>query len=76
MSLKTHEAITKLGWTVVLHPPHGPDLAPSDFHLSGALTDAIHGKSFESDDEVIEEVAEYKIQTGTRKQMLLFLTGC
>jgi len=35
--------------------PHSPHFAPSDFHLSGALKDVIHWKSFESD-EVIEKV--------------------
>jgi histone-lysine N-methyltransferase SETMAR len=55
-NLKTQEAITKLGWTVLPHPPYSPDLA-SDFHLFGALKDAIHGKRSGSDDEVIEEVA-------------------
>jgi histone-lysine N-methyltransferase SETMAR len=38
------------------HPPYRPDLAPSDFHLFGALKDAIRGKRFGSDDEVSEEV--------------------
>ena len=32
-SLKTAEHIANLGWTVLLHPPYGKDLAPSDFHL-------------------------------------------
>jgi histone-lysine N-methyltransferase SETMAR len=40
-SLKTQEAITKLGWIVLPHPPYSPDLAPSDFHIFGALKDAI-----------------------------------
>jgi histone-lysine N-methyltransferase SETMAR len=47
--LKTQEAITKRGWTVLPHPPYSPDLAPSDFHLFSALKDTIHGKRFESD---------------------------
>jgi hypothetical protein len=29
----TTEAITKFGWTVLLHPPYSPDLKPSDFQL-------------------------------------------
>ena len=32
-SLRTEEAITKFGWTVLPNPPHHPDLEPSDFHL-------------------------------------------
>jgi histone-lysine N-methyltransferase SETMAR len=54
-SLKTQEAITKLGWTVLPHAPYIPDLAPSDFHLFEALKDAIRGKRFGSDDKVTEE---------------------
>ena len=74
-SFKTEEAITKLGWTLVPHPPYSQVLAPSDFHLIRDLKDAICWKRFGSDGEVIEEV-KYKIQTGTsRGQILLFLAG-
>jgi transposase len=58
-SLKAQEAITNLGWTVLPHTPYSPDLAPSDFHLFEALKDAIRGKRFGSDDEVIEEVKKW-----------------
>jgi histone-lysine N-methyltransferase SETMAR len=75
-SFKTQEAITKLRWTVLPHPPYSPDLAPSDLHLFGALEDAIRGKSFGSD-EIIEEVSgstAFKlVQDGG--YMLLFLAG-
>jgi hypothetical protein len=27
-----HGTVEKFGWTVLPHPPHSPDLAPSDFH--------------------------------------------
>jgi hypothetical protein len=37
--LKTQKAITKLGWTVLPHPPYSPDLAPPDLHLFRALKD-------------------------------------
>jgi hypothetical protein len=37
--------------TVVPHPPYSPDLAPSDFHLFGALKDAICHTKFETDDD-------------------------
>jgi histone-lysine N-methyltransferase SETMAR len=39
-SLKSWEAITKFGWTVLPHPLYSPELAPSDFHLFGALKNA------------------------------------
>ena len=31
----TMAVISQLGWEVIPHPPHRPDLAPSDFHLFG-----------------------------------------
>jgi histone-lysine N-methyltransferase SETMAR len=45
--------------TVLPHPPYSPDLAPSDFHLLGALNDAIRGKRFGSDDEITEEAKKW-----------------
>ena len=47
-SLETQEAVTKLRQTVPVHPPYSPDLASSDFHLFGALKDAIYGRNFGS----------------------------
>jgi histone-lysine N-methyltransferase SETMAR len=44
-SLHTLEAITKLQWTVLPHPPYGLDLSPSYYHLFSPLKDAIRGKS-------------------------------
>jgi len=40
--------------TILPHPPHSPNLAPSDFF--GGLKDAMRGKRFGIDDEVTEEV--------------------
>jgi histone-lysine N-methyltransferase SETMAR len=57
--LKTREAITALGWTVLPHPLYSPDLAPSVFHLFGTLKDAIRGKRFGIDDEVNEKVKKW-----------------
>jgi histone-lysine N-methyltransferase SETMAR len=54
--LHTREAITKLQWTALPHPPYSPDLAPSDYHLFSPLKDTIRGKKFEDDEEVISEV--------------------
>jgi hypothetical protein len=45
-----------MSWTVLPHPPYSPDLAPSDFHLFGSLTDALRGTHFEDDNSVIEAV--------------------
>jgi hypothetical protein len=32
-SLRTSEAIAKMGWTVLSHSPYSPHTAPSDYHL-------------------------------------------
>jgi histone-lysine N-methyltransferase SETMAR len=50
VSLRTTQAITKLWWTELPHPPYSPDLAPSDNHLFGKLKDNIRGTKFEDDD--------------------------
>jgi histone-lysine N-methyltransferase SETMAR len=33
----TQERVQELQWELLEHPPYSPDLAPSDFHLFGAL---------------------------------------
>jgi histone-lysine N-methyltransferase SETMAR len=58
-SLRTREHITKMGWTVLPHPPYSPDLAPSDVHLFGSLKDALRGTHFEGDNSVIEAVRKW-----------------
>jgi hypothetical protein len=52
-NLKTREAITKFDWRLLHHTPYSPDVAPSDFHLFGALKDDICGRKFQTDDDVI-----------------------
>jgi histone-lysine N-methyltransferase SETMAR len=58
-SLHNREAITKLQWTVLPHPPYSPDLAPFDYHLFSPLKGAISGKKFQDDEEVISEVKRW-----------------
>jgi histone-lysine N-methyltransferase SETMAR len=58
-SLRTQEHITKMGWTVLSHPPYSLDLAPSDFHLFGSLKDALRGTHFEDDNSVIGAVRKW-----------------
>jgi histone-lysine N-methyltransferase SETMAR len=52
-SVKTGEAITQLGWMMLLLSPYSPGLAPSDFHLFRTLKDAIRRRKFESSDGVV-----------------------
>jgi histone-lysine N-methyltransferase SETMAR len=63
-SLRTREHITKMGWTVLPHPSYSPDLTLSDFHLFGALKDAMRGTHFEDDDSVIEAVRKWLRRQG------------
>jgi histone-lysine N-methyltransferase SETMAR len=58
-SLHTREAIKKLQWIVLPHPPYSPDLARSDYHLFSPLKDAIRGKNFEDGEEIISEVKRW-----------------
>jgi histone-lysine N-methyltransferase SETMAR len=51
-NLCTCEALTKMGWTVLPHPVHSPNLAPSNYHLFGRLKDALCGCHFEDDNEL------------------------
>jgi histone-lysine N-methyltransferase SETMAR len=50
--LKTQKAITQFGYSVLPHPPYGPDVAPSDFHLFGALKDVVRGGKFQTNNDV------------------------
>jgi hypothetical protein len=40
------EFLRKLKWKFTEHPAHSPDLAPSDFHLSGPLKGALGRRRF------------------------------
>lgn len=56
---RTNEAITNLGWEQLKHPPYSPDLAPSDYHLFGALKSHTRGLKMDSEDEVKSTVSEW-----------------
>jgi hypothetical protein len=61
-------------------PPYSPDLAPSGFHLLGALESTISMKRFGSDEEVSEEVAASTevqlVQEGDRWPFFLLTESC
>ena len=48
-SIRTMEAITSFGWTVIPHPPYSPDLAPSDYHLFGPKKERLRGNRYRND---------------------------
>jgi hypothetical protein len=51
--LKTQQAITKFGWSVLTHPPYSPDVTSSDIQLFGTLKDAVCGGKYETINDVI-----------------------
>ena len=44
----TREKIERVGWELLPHPPHSPDLEPSDYHLFRPLKYYMLGKQFNS----------------------------
>jgi hypothetical protein len=44
----------------VPHPPHNPDLAPSDFWLFGPVKTALDGGGFAEPEELFEGVREFR----------------
>jgi hypothetical protein len=63
-SLKTVEHIVNLGWTVLLHPPYSPDLAPSDFRLFGPMKDGLRGQHFPNYDAAVRTVKQWTTSVG------------
>lgn len=51
--------LERSGWDVLDHPPHSPDLAPSDFYLFGPLKVHLGGKKFETEAELQAEVQNF-----------------
>jgi hypothetical protein len=52
----TIKTIRQLNWEVLEPLSYSPDLAPSDFHLFGALKNALRSRRFAADDELKEAV--------------------
>jgi hypothetical protein len=55
----TRELLRRYNWEVLDHPPYGPDLAPSDFHLFGPLKKHLDGRRFATDDEVQQAIMSW-----------------
>jgi histone-lysine N-methyltransferase SETMAR len=55
-ALATQKKLAYLGFQYLYHPPHSPDLAPSDYHLFPGLKKIIQSSPFASDMEVIVAV--------------------
>ena len=46
----TRDAIQRLEFSVLPHPPYSPDLTPSDFHLFPKLKEHLKGQRFSYDE--------------------------
>ena len=62
-SLVTRKKLLELGWEVMPHPPYSPDLAPSDYHLFRPLQNNLNGKTFDSNEDVINELIQFFAST-------------
>jgi histone-lysine N-methyltransferase SETMAR len=49
---------------VLQHPPHSPDLAPSDFYLFGPFKNFLLGKRFEDQNALQKTVVQYFTSLG------------
>jgi len=55
----TREWLDRHNWEILEHPPHSPDLAPSDFHLFGPLKRHLSGQCFKTDEDIKEAVKDW-----------------
>jgi hypothetical protein len=52
--------------TVLPHPAHSPDLAPSNYRLFGPLRDALHGRHFAYGSELKQSLLD-ELRSGGRE---------
>jgi len=55
----TVDTLRALKFEVLKHPPHSPDLAPSDFHLFGPIKEHLWGQKSADDNEVMEAMQSW-----------------
>ena len=55
----TKDWLRKYSCEVLIHPPHSPDLAPSDYHLFGPLKSHLAGQRFNADEDLIQELCTW-----------------
>jgi hypothetical protein len=51
-SLRTLEAVAKMGWTLLPEPAHSPVRAPSDYRLFDHVKDALRGRHFADENDL------------------------
>jgi hypothetical protein len=65
-SLRTRKAIARVRWTVLAHPVHSSDLAPSYCKLFGPVRDALRGRHF-ADDNKLKQSFRDVLRSRSRK---------
>jgi hypothetical protein len=53
---RTRALLEHLNWELFDHPPHSPDLAPSDYHLFTYLKNWLGSQRFNNNEELMEGV--------------------
>jgi len=64
-ALLTLENIENMGWEVLPHFPHSPDLAPSDYHLFGFVKNEMQGQHYETNNALQTAVRQCLRAAGT-----------
>ena len=65
---RTTEAIGRLDFTALRHPPYSPNLAPSDFYLLPKLKEHLCGEQFSSESNVKDIVNIWSSQLDAQFQ--------
>ena len=59
VSLMTRQKLLQVGWEVLIHLLHSPDIAPSDFHLFWSLQNSLNGKNVNSLEDCIRHLEQF-----------------
>ena len=62
VSLMTRQKLLQLGWEVLIHLPHSPDIAPSEFNLFRSLQNSLNGKNFNSLEDCKRHLEQFLAQ--------------
>jgi hypothetical protein len=68
---QTVETVNELLYELMEHPPYSSVLGPTDYHMFGPMKEALRGRRFLSDEEVIGAVQNW---LKTQPKQFFFLT--
>jgi histone-lysine N-methyltransferase SETMAR len=55
----TREKLLELGWVTVPHPPYSPDLAPTDYYFYRSLSNYLHEKKFDDENDLKMDLVNF-----------------